>query len=709
MDASSAAHTRTEAVTDGDTATTDDVTSAVGSAATPARAPTAQTGWWTTLRGPGALTATAALAACGGDGSSGLADGTASLPAAFTRPPPDSAVPSRALGTTANADTAAPLAAAVSSTTPPLPTADELMDWAERTYAVYFPSHQPNLVSAPYVYRYYPETGNYVGLAGTSVYIFGPVAGVTVDPAFAGNTADFAARIYADRKPASDAEAARFLGQATLDISDSAIAAVRTQGFQAWLVQEMAKAPSTSNWDWMVAKGLDKDEAARNSGKGADPQIWQCLLSAPDGLRQRVTLALSEIFVVGFDGITGPWRQFKLAGWWDLLATHAFGNYRTLLEAISLNPAMGQYLSSAGNLKENPATGRLPDENYAREVMQLFSIGLYELNPDGTKKLDPSGNPIETYTQDTVTQLARVFTGWNRENDPFDAGPSVMRRNMVLTASQHSTLAVKFLGVTIPANTDGLTALRTTMDTLAAHPNVGPFIGRQLIQRLVTSNPSPSYVARVSAAWADNGAGVRGDLGHVVRVILTDVEARSDAAAAAPGYGKLREPMLRFIQWARTFKATSISTDWNVGDLSDPATRLGQSPLRSPSVFNYFRPGYVPAGTPIASAGLDAPEFQLANESSAAGYLNFMQSAIQSNRFDLKVDYSTEIALATDANLLIDRLQRLLCGGALQADTRSTIVGAVNSIAASTDTGKLNRVMAAVLLIMASTDYLVQK
>jgi len=656
-----------------------------------------------------ALFPAAALAACGG----GEAEtGGANVPAAFTRPPPDDAVRSQALGTTANADTAAPLSSAASGTTTPLPTADEVLDFAERNYAAFFPGRQDtrdNLAFGPYVYRHYPATGNYVGLAGSSVYILGPVAGSTSDPVLAGTTADFAARIYADRKPASDAEAARFLGQATLDMSDAATAAVRNLGLQVWLVQEMAKPPSTSNWDWMVSKGLDKDETARNSGRGSDPQIWQRLLSAPDSLRQRVTLALSEIFVVGLDGITGPWRQFKLGGWWDLLANNAFGNYRTLLEAISLSPAMGQYLSSAGNQKENAATGRLPDENYAREVMQLFSIGLYELNPDGTKKLDASGNPVETYTQATVSQLARVFTGWNRENDPFDSGPAVMRKNMVLTAAQHSTLAVNFLGVTIPANTDGASALRITMDTLAAHPNVGPFIGRQLIQRLVTSNPSPSYVARVSAAWANNGAGVRGDLGHVVRVLLTDVEARSAAAAAVPGYGKLREPMLRFIQWARSFKATSITTDWNVGDLTDPATRLGQSPLRSPSVFNYFRPGYVPAGTPIATAGLAAPEFQLANESSAAGYLNFLQTAIPGNRFDLKLDYSTEVALATDASLLVDRIQRLLCASALQADTRSTIVSAVSSIVATTDAGKLNRVYTAILLVMASTDYLVQK
>jgi uncharacterized protein (DUF1800 family) len=422
-----------------------------------------------------------------------------------------------------------------------------------------------------------------------------------------------------------------------------------------------------------------------------------------------VTLALSEIFVVGFDGITGPWKQFKLAAWWDLLATHAFGNYRTLLEAVTLNAAMGQYLSAAGNQKEDPATGRLPDENYAREVMQLFSIGLYELNPDGSLKLDSSGQPIETYTQDTVTQLARVFTGWVLDTSPFEAGPEVMARPMVLNASRHSTLAVNALGMTIPAGTDGTTALRMTLDRLAAHPNVGPFIGRQLIQRLVTSNPSPAYVARVAAAFADNGRGVRGDLAAVVRAVLVDDEARDPGRSADPAFGKLREPLVRFLQWTRSFKATSTSGDWLIGNLSDNGTRLGQSPLRAPSVFNWFRPGFVPAGTAIASAGLVAPELQIADESSVAGYLNFMQSVIPANRFDLRTDYAAELALADNPAALVDRVQLLLCAMALQPATRSTIVNAVTSIATTTATGRANRVYAAILLVMASPDYLVQR
>jgi uncharacterized protein (DUF1800 family) len=647
----------------------------------------------------------AALAACGGGGADGNGSSTGALPAAFTNPPSD-AVRSHVLDATSNTD---------SAVAAPLPTPTEVMDWAERNFSVFFPGHKPNLTSDPYTFRYYPETGNYVGVAGDLIYIYGPVSGNSPSPATVGTLAEIAPRVQASNFPLNSSQASRFLGQATLGVSSTDIDAVSRLGYDAWLTQELARAPSTSNWDYLISRGVADDAAARNSSRGSDSQIWQRLLSAPDSLRQRVTLAWSEIFVVAFDGINGPWKQFKLAGWWDLLAGQAFGNYRALLEGITLNPAMGQYLSSAGNQKGDTATGRQPDENYAREVMQLFSIGLYELNPDGTRKLDTNGNPIETYTQDTVTQLARVFTGWNITANPFDAPTEAARKPMLLNAGQHSPLSSVFLGVTVPANTSGTEALRITLDRLATHPNVGPFLGRQLIQRLVTSNPSPAYVGRVAAAFADNGTGVRGDLGFVVRAVLTDIEARDTTLATGSSYGKLREPMLRFIQWARSFKAATISTptatttDWNIGDLSDAGTRLGQSPLRSPTVFNFFRPGYTPAGTSVAAASLQAPEFQLADESANAGYLNMMQSAIPGGRFDLRPDYSTELALVGDPGALVDRVQLLLCASALSGSTRTTIVNAVASIAATTDAGKNNRVYAAILLVMASADFLIQK
>ncbi|WP_234413878.1 DUF1800 family protein [Ideonella sp. A 288] len=641
----------------------------------------------------GALTAAALLSACGGGGR---------LPAAFSR--------------TAEAPTRRQILGVAAASDAPLrvPTATELMDWAERAHPQFFPTTEPDQRSAPYVYRHYPGPDNYLGVSETgadagTVYLLGPVSGHSTVPVAVGRLADYATQVFATQTAFSDAQAARFLAQATLGPTDAAIADVRRLGYTAWLAQEFARPVSPGNWDWLVGKGLDTNPDARNSAIGVDGQVWQRLITAPDSLRQRVTAALAEIFVVGFDGISGPYKQFKLAAWWDLLASHAFGSYRRLLEAVTLNAAMGSYLNTAGNQKENAGTGRLPDENYAREVMQLFSIGLVVLEPDGTPRLDGSGRPIETYTQDMVTQLARVFTGWNVDLPRGEAGPAFARRPMVLNAALHSPLAASFLGTTVPANTPGATALAMALDTLAAHPNVGPFIGRQLIQRLVTSNPSPAYVRRVAAAFADNGAGVRGDLSAVVRAVLLDEEARSDLGLVAPAFGKLREPMLRLVHWARSFKATSKGGDWAIGNTSDAATRLGQSPLRSPSVFNYFRPGYVPAGTEIAESGLVAPEFQLANESSVAGSLNYLRNVVGNSHADLQADYAAELALAGDAAALLARVELLLCADQLQASTRSLIQGAIESLSAGTAAGRAGRVHTAVLLVMASPEYQVQK
>jgi uncharacterized protein (DUF1800 family) len=468
----------------------------------------------------------------------------------------------------------------------------------------------------------------------------------------------------------------------------------------------------------LLSKGYDTNLAAMTGAAGSDNQIWQALISAPDSLRQRATLAWSQIFVVGLDGLNGQFRQFRLAAYWDLLAQHAFGNFRTLLEAVTLSPAMGNYLNMAGNRKAD-AAGRVPDENYAREVMQLFTIGLVALNPDGTPLRDTQGEPLDSYNETDVSQLARVFTGWNTDRGPFTTLLDTQRNPMLLTANLHETGSSRVLGTTIPANIDGTLALKQALDILFNHPNVGPFIGRQLIQRTVTSNPSPGYVARVTAAFNNNGQGVRGDLAAVWRAVLLDDEARAPDSLVNPAFGKLREPLQRMLQWARSFKATSPATsttpNWNLGNLSDPATRLGQSPQRSPSVFNFFRPGYVPPQTVIANAGLVAPEMQIATETSVAGFLNYMQSLTSSRVTELKADYTTELAIATDATALVARVERLLSADQLAADARSLIVNAVSSIAMTSTnpttlaTAAANRVATAVLLVLASPDYLHQK
>ena len=501
----------------------------------------------------------------------------------------------------------------------------------------------------------------------------------------------------------SAAEASRFLGQAGFGATDAQIGRVQTLGYSGWLDEQFAAPRSQGHYDWMVERGYAVTTNINNFN-GTDNTLWRKLISSPDVLRQRITLALSEIFVVSMTGLPINWRGFVAAAYMDVLETNAFGTYRTLLGEVTLSPGMGSYLNMRGNLREDPATGRVPDENYSREVLQLFSLGLTELAADGTLK---NGVATDTYGQDTITGLAKVFTGWNN-NAANNTDPGYAQRPMVLTAANHSTSAKQFLGVTIAAGTPGATALQTALDTIAAHPNVGPFIGRQLIQRLVASNPSPAYVARVSAVFANNGAGVRGDLRAVIKAILLDDEARRAPVAGDTTRGKLREPVVRFIQWARTFGLASPTGLWNIGNVSDPSTRLGQSPLRSPSVFNFFRPGYVPPNSALGTLSLNAPEFQITNESTVVGWANWAQTFVQSGVGETRPDYTAELALATDATALVKRVSLLLSGDTLSAATLATIGTAVGSISANTDAGKRNRVYAAIHLVLCAPEYLVQ-
>lgn len=506
----------------------------------------------------------------------------------------------------------------------------------------------------------------------------------------------------------SETQAARFLQQAGLAATDADIAQVRGYGYSGWLEQQFAAPRTQSHWDWMVARGYQLDTNNANGFAGVDNTLWRKLIASPDSLRQRVVLALSEIFVVSMAGLPVAWPGFCVAAYVDLLEQHAFSNYRQLLKAVTLSTGMGNYLNMRGNQKEDSKTGRVPDENYAREVLQLFSVGLYQLNLDGSVISDASGKPRETYTQDSITGLARVFTGW--DYDSYNrADPLFQQRPMVFNANRHSSLEKKFLGTTIAAGTPGPDALETALDTIANHPNVGPFFSRQLIQRLVCSNPSPAYIARVAAVFNNNGQGVRGDLQAVIRAILLDDEARRDPASQPNSWGKLREPVLRQVQWARTFGASSPTDLWNIGDTSDPSRRLGQSPLRSPSVFNFFRPGYVPPNTSLGQLGLVAPEMQITNESTVVGYINWMQTLIQSGVGEVKANYSGWLTQANDAPTLVNKIALLLSAGQLSASSIATITNAVASINPSSDSARLNRIYASILLVMACPEYIVVK
>ena len=505
-------------------------------------------------------------------------------------------------------------------------------------------------------------------------------------------------------------EASRFLAQSSLGADRAQITSIQAGGYSAWLDAQFALPQTMSRCDWLVSKGYDSaglNNANKNGTTGFDACVWSKLLSSPDTLRQRVTLALSEIIVVSIAGLSGSWRAFSAANYLDLLENNAFGNYRTLLQQVSTSPAMGEYLTYRGNVKYNATTGALPDENYARELMQLFTIGLIKLNLDGTPVL-MGGQTQETYGLEDITGLARVFTGWDWDLT-VDNGttPDFQRRPMLQTASRHETGASTFLGSTVAAGLSGAAALGAALDIIFAHANVAPFVSRQLIQRLVTSNPSASYVQRVATVFKDDGAGVKGNMKAVIRAILLDDEARNAANLASTTFGKLREPMLRFIGWARAYGATSPSDAWAIGDTSDPGTRLGQSPLRSPTVFNFFRPGYVPPNSAMSRAALAAPEFQLANESSVVGYINFMQTVISSGVGDVKADYTSLLALADNSQSLLDEINSVLAAGQLGSATIALFKAALDTMISGTATTRNNRVHAALLMVMAAPEYLV--
>lgn len=509
----------------------------------------------------------------------------------------------------------------------------------------------------------------------------------------------------------TEAEASRFLAQASMGATRAQIASVVSLGYAGWLDAQFALPVTDSRWDWLVAQGYTAS-THKNDEQGFDAAAWRKMLAAPDTLRQRIVFALSEIFVVAIDGLVGGgWRQFSAAAWADLLEANAFGSHRAWLQHMSTSVAMGNYLTFRGSAKEDPASGALPDENYARELMQLFTIGLVLLNQDGTPQLS-GGATTPTYQLADITGLARVFTGWDFDLQGQNVGtgtatPDFVRRPMIQVASRYETGAKTFLGTTIPAGTEATTGLGLALDAIFAHQNVAPFFSRQLIQRLVTSNPSPAYVARIAAVFADDGTGARGNLKAVIRALLLDDEARRPADPAT--FGKLREPILRFTGWARAFSVTSPSGLWAVGDTSDAAKGLGQSPLRSPSVFNFFRPGYVPPNTALDDAQLEAPEFQIANESSVVGCVNWLQRAVAGAIADLTPDYSTLLAIADDAAALLAELNLVLAADQLSAATLSTLATALGTMPGGSDATRRARINAALVLVLAAPEYIVQK
>ena len=549
----------------------------------------------------------------------------------------------------------------------------------------------------------------------------------------------------ANATPPTTNEAARFLTQATMGPNEAAITSLTQQGYSAWLTDQYAK-PQTLHRTYMdsMAASLAASGGAISANNFYE-SWWKQALTGEDQLRQRVAFALSQIFVISFaDGTVGQYPR-GVATYYDLLGEKAFGNYRDLIESVTLHPMMGNYLTMLRNQKEDAASGRVPDENYAREIMQLFSIGLYRLNADGTVQRDVAGNALETYTHEDIQGLAKVFTGWswyagpsltdrtrnrffgNNANLERDFRPMQAYNRHTTNTDFHSISPKSFLGTTIAAQStpDPEGDLKTALDTIFNHPNVGPFIGRRLIERLVTSNPSPAYVGRVAAAFNSNSAGVRGDMKAVVNAVLLDPEARTFDANST-SYGKVREPVMRLANYLRAFNATSTSGNFtSMGNTDDPATRLGQTPMRSPTVFNFFRPGYTPPNSSIAAADLVAPELQLAHEVSVAGYLNYMRGSwIPANTGrDVQQNHAPELAVADNAEALVDRMSLLLTSGQMSSTLRGQIIAGINGRTipapvtsngtvtnqAAIDTAKRDRVSIAAFLTIASPDFLVQK
>ncbi|MEO8615480.1 MAG: DUF1800 family protein [Luteolibacter sp.] len=510
------------------------------------------------------------------------------------------------------------------------------------------------------------------------------------------------------------------------------VEAVMAQGFSAWLDGQFAIPPQYHEPFVEHANSIPQ--------MYLDPKMvswWNRALGTAaiypggpaalyDPVRQRVAYSLSQIFVVSDRPETLAVEYRGMANYYDMLVRNSLGNFRDLLFDVATHPVMGFYLSHVRNKKGNPATNTFPDENFAREVMQLFSIGLWELNPDGTKKTDPmTGQPTPTYTNVDITNFARVFTGLSygpSSETNFDVYPNPPKWLVSMRGYDfYHDLAPKTLlkGISLPARTasnpdDGTATfldVNAAIDNLFNHPNVGPFIGRQLIQRLVTSNPSPAYIERVAAVFADNGSGVRGDMKAFIKAILLDPEARDGAKLTDPQWGKPREPFLRCVNYGRAFNAKSSGVDfYQVAQFNFDQQ---QQPYNSPSVFNFYSPNYLPPG-PVGDAGLVAPEFQILNATTAVSSPNYFYNSIANRDLHrwgtadstrtVRPDFTRETALAgTDIDALIRRLDLHLTCGSLSPREFQSIREALLRIDSSvTSTWQTERVNLAVYLILTS-------
>jgi uncharacterized protein (DUF1800 family) len=565
--------------------------------------------------------------------------------------------------------------------------------------------------------------------------------------------------------PATDNDAARFLAQATFGPSPSDIAHLRSVGYTGWLNEQFAAPASTGTpyLDWfLVAFPEDylSDDTrleawAINSVGTPDPSRGNAIPT--DQLRQRIAFALSEIFVVSNSNGTLAYEPWALASFYDMLAADAFGNYRVLLEDVSKHPAMGIFLSSIQNQKADAAQNIHPDENYAREVMQLFSVGLKQLNLDGTPVL-AGGQEVPTYDQATVRGFAAVFTGWDWNNTGcgdttytccmydedegwgtyFWCGPSNYNDPPWMLPLEpvehyHDNTSDKQLlvypGVALPGGVlvhggDAQTEMTHALDNIFNHPNVGPFIAMRLIERLVTSNPTPAYVQRVATVFNNNGSGVRGDLKAVVRAILLDPEARYGQWQRPDTFGKLREPLLKITQMWRAMEARS--TGGRIGTLAPwppIEEEIGQAPQRSPTVFNFFKPDFEQPGE-VEQRGLVSPEFQILTDTAVVATPNYFFHEVfcdytgstncwaSDDPTTMQMNEDRDAALAaTDPAGLVDEYSALFMSGQMSPFMRNVLITRLNQLTEDNygqDLGR-TRVQHALYLILNSPEYSIQK
>ncbi len=543
------------------------------------------------------------------------------------------------------------------------------------------------------------------------------------------STAALAQSVIPNNQLNADQLATRFLAQATFGPSPDSLAELRglNNDFNLWITREGAKP---------ISSAVAVLEAARTAGQittsdtGTNRRARnQVMIAGPDQLRQRMAYALSQIMVIS-DGDTNVANGGDgSSSYYDMLARNALGNFRTLLMDVTRHPMMGRYLSHYKNRKENIAAGTRPDENYAREVMQLFTIGLYQLTPNGNYIYDSAGRPLETYGDSEITAFARVFTGFTdastnntgtgtgRLDFPTAAfNPTEPMRMWDLQHDMAAKTLLQYPGArkpNLPANQPGLLDVQDAIDNLVEHPSTAPFICRQLIQKLVTSNPSEGYVGRVSAVFVNNGLGVRGDLLAVARAILLDAEARNVALITDPEHGKLREPFLRATHLVRAFRFTVVdgTLPYNFGTTISQAT-LGHYPLSAPSVFNFFSPEFEPPG-PIAAADLVGPEFQILNAVFAITVPNAVNTLIQTGAGNFRLNITEQETLAATPPALMDNLNLMLTHGTMSAQTRTTILNAVQGVTQAMvpagSTLNQTRARLAIYLVALSPDFAILK